>query len=74
MYKKHQGIWFCIYMIEVMFWVALLLSIIGAADWIARSVLLFLGSIMFYGVVYFHGKWIESKFRKESANGQKRNQ
>lgn len=70
-YKRHPGIWFIIWSIDTTFLIALGLSVIGADDFIARNVLLAWSAMVFYGLVYYHGKWIENQFRKEQMNGRR---
>lgn len=69
-YKRHPGIWFFIWSIDTTFLLALSLSAIRAHEFVARSILLVWAAMIFYGLVYYHGKWIENQFRKEKINGR----
>jgi hypothetical protein len=57
--KKHPGIWFTVYAIEVSFLFGLMLRLLNLPREIEGSAKFVWISMMFYGFVYYHAKWVE---------------
>lgn len=57
--KKHPGIWFTLYAIEISFLFGFMLGLLNLPKEVEGSARFIWGSMMFYGIIYYHVKWVE---------------
>lgn len=62
--KTHPGIWFTLWSVEFLFLLGFAVSMLNMQLWIRNSIEFFAGAICFYGMVYYHVKWIQKLDQK----------
>ena len=63
-YKYHPGIWFTLYAFESWFWFSLTLTLYHVPYPYISSILFFWTAMMFYGIVYYHARWLDTLIKE----------
>lgn len=65
--KKHPGLWFTLWAIEITFLLGIAVSGLHTSERIVRLGLVMWLALVFWAMTYYHGKFLEAQMRRQYA-------